>query len=119
MSQKTDWMPGSRTGQLTMALNWKNTAGTNAATWGIPPTVLSDLDSFIQAANAALTAAQNENTRTPVVTAQCKAAFDALTAKMRDMKRRYFLGPPLAEADFVASSPTTIPPPQAEPPQHR
>ncbi|MDR1220950.1 MAG: hypothetical protein LBK73_15270 [Treponema sp.] len=53
-------------------------------------------------ADAALTAARNETTRTPVATARCKTAFDALTAKMRDMKKRYFYMPPLTEADLVS-----------------
>jgi hypothetical protein len=37
-----------------------------------------------------------------VATAQCKEAFDALAAFMRDFKRRYFLSPPLTEADYVS-----------------
>ncbi|MDR2742243.1 MAG: hypothetical protein LBB98_08855 [Treponema sp.] len=43
-----------------------------------------------------------EATRTPVATAKCKAAFDALADKMRDIKRRYFLVPPLTEVDLVS-----------------
>jgi hypothetical protein len=35
-------------------------------------------------------------------TARCKEAFDALAAFMRDFKRRYFLSPPLTEADYVS-----------------
>ena len=38
----------------------------------------------------------------PVATAQCKAAFDALTVFMRDFKPRYFLSPPLTDADYIA-----------------
>jgi hypothetical protein len=60
------------------------------------------MGTLITAANTALTTAQNETTRTPVATAQCKAAFEALTAKMRDMKKRYFLTPPLQDADYVS-----------------
>jgi hypothetical protein len=37
-----------------------------------------------------------------VATAQCKEAFDALIAAMRDMKRRYFLTPPLADSDYIS-----------------
>jgi hypothetical protein len=64
--------------------------------------VLTDLDTLIAAAEAALSAAQNETIRTPVATAQRKTAFDALTAKMRDIKRRYFLAPPLDDPAFIA-----------------
>jgi hypothetical protein len=85
-----------------MARDWQSVAGTNANAWGIPPTVLQGLDSLIQAADTALATAKNETTRTPVATAQCKEAFDALTAAMRDMKRRYFLTPPLADSDYTS-----------------
>jgi hypothetical protein len=53
-------------------------------------------------AESALETAQNETTRTLVTTAQCRAAFEALTAKMRDIKRRYFLEPPLVDADIIS-----------------
>jgi hypothetical protein len=69
---------------------------------GIPAAVLTEFGGLIQAADAALTTAQTETTRTSVATAQCKAAFDALAEKMRDIKRRYFLSPPLTEADYIA-----------------
>jgi hypothetical protein len=85
-----------------MALNWKSVLGQNASTWKVPQEATAELDSLITAADAALITAQNETTRTPVATAQCKTAFEALTAKMRDIKRRYFLTPPLAEADYAA-----------------
>jgi hypothetical protein len=102
MSTSKDWLSNSRTDQLNMALNWKSLIGSSAAAWSIPADVLPELDSLIQSAETALTAARNETTRTPVATAQCKTAFEALTAKMRDIKRRYFFSPPLLEADFTA-----------------
>jgi hypothetical protein len=85
-----------------MAKDWISVATTKADAWGIPPGVLQDLGSLTQAAEAALTVAKNETTRTPVATAKCREAFDGLTAKMRDSKKRYFLSPPLTEADFIA-----------------
>jgi hypothetical protein len=63
---------------------------------------MQNFDSLIQAAVNALEAAKNETTRTPVATAQCKEAFDVLIAAMRDMKRRYFLSPPLLDSDFIS-----------------
>jgi hypothetical protein len=39
--------------------------------------------------------------RTAGITAQCKTAFTALENFMRDMKKRYFLKPPLGDSDFV------------------
>lgn len=102
MSKTTDWVSPSRTGQLTMANKWRVVAGANAAAWGIPGVVLQDLDTLTKTAETALAAAQSEETRTPVATAQCREAFEALVSKMRDIKRRYFLSPPLKDADYIA-----------------
>jgi hypothetical protein len=85
-----------------MAKDWVSVTGTNAHLWGIPLTTVQELVGLTDAAEAALNTAQNETTRTPVATAQCRAAFEALTAAMRDMKKRYFLSPPLLEPDFIA-----------------
>jgi hypothetical protein len=101
MSTTRDWLPTTREGQLAMAKNWQSVATTNAQIWGIPAAGLTEFGGLIQAADTALTTARNETTRTPVATAQCKEAFDARTAFMRDFKRRYFLSPPLTDADYV------------------
>jgi hypothetical protein len=102
MATSKDWLPTTRSEILAMARDWQSVAGTKTAAWSIPAAVLTELGTLITAANTALTTAQNETTRTPIATAQCKAAFDALIAKMRDMKKRYFLTPPLQDADFVS-----------------
>jgi hypothetical protein len=85
-----------------MARNWLAIIVANAAAWGIPAAVLTDLQALADTAEAALATAKNETTRTPVATAQCRAAFGALTGEMRDIKRRYFLVPPLTDADLIA-----------------
>jgi hypothetical protein len=85
-----------------MAKDWVSVTGTNAHLWGIPLTAVQELGGLTDAADAALAAAKNETTRTPVATAQCKEAFDALIAAMRDMKRRYFLTPPLLDSDYIS-----------------
>ncbi|MDR2742823.1 MAG: hypothetical protein LBB98_11820 [Treponema sp.] len=102
MAANKDWLPGTREGQLVMAKDWKAVMTAGADAWGIPLAAITELDALIQTADTAFAAAKNETTRTPVATAQCKAAFEALTAKMRDVKRRYFLSPPLADSDYVA-----------------
>jgi hypothetical protein len=40
--------------------------------------------------------------RTATITAQCQAAFGAMADTARDFKRRFFLCPPLTEADLVS-----------------
>jgi hypothetical protein len=104
-----------------MAKDWVSVTGTNAHLWGIPLTAVQELSGLTDAAETALATAKNETTRTPVATAQCKAAFDTLIAAMRDMKKRYFLTPPLQEPDYIAlglkphdSTPTPSSPPTAQ-----
>jgi hypothetical protein len=98
MSTNKDWLPHNRAGQLMMAKDWTSVLGGKFATWNVPADVNSELNILMQAANSALETAQTELTRTPVTTARCKAAFEALADKMRDIKRRYFLEPPLTDA---------------------
>ncbi|MHB9293101.1 hypothetical protein Holit_02221 [Hollandina sp. SP2] len=111
MSTTRDWLPASREQQPAMAKDWQSVATANAQAWGIPAAVLTELNGLIQIADTALATAQNETTRIPVATAQCRVAFEALGEKMRDMKRRYFFTPPLTDADYISLglSPTTPP----------
>jgi hypothetical protein len=85
-----------------MVKTWITTITAYLLKWGIPESVMQNLSSLAAAAESALDTAKNESTRTPVATARCKEAFDALTADMRDIKKRYFLSPPLTDSDFVA-----------------
>jgi hypothetical protein len=121
MAHYTDWLPTTRDGQLAMAKDWVSVAGTNAHLWSIPLTAVQELGGLTEAADTALATAKNETTRTPVATAQCKAAFEALAAQMRDFKKRYFLTPPLTDADYIAlglkphdTTPTPSGPPTAQ-----
>jgi hypothetical protein len=104
MAASKDWLATTREGILAMARDWQTVMAAGAAAWGIPQGVLTGLDGLTQAAETALATAKNETTRTPVATARCKEAFDALAAFMRDTKRRYFLSPPLSPPDFTALS---------------
>jgi hypothetical protein len=85
-----------------MVRDWISVLAVKADEWGVPADVGTALGGLGQAAETALITAQNETTRTPVATAQCKAAFEALAASMRDTKKRYFLTPPLQDPDYIA-----------------
>jgi hypothetical protein len=85
-----------------MARDWISVLELRGGAWGVPGTVTSSLCSLTDTAEEALTEAKTESSRTPVSTAKCKTAFDALSDRMRDIKRRYFLSPPLTEADFAS-----------------
>ena len=98
----TDWKPGTRDGLLVMAKNWGVILTAQGSAWNVPAPETQELSTRTDTADAALTVAKNETTRTPVATARCREAFDSLTEKMRDIKKRYFYVPPLTDADLVA-----------------
>jgi hypothetical protein len=102
MATSKDWLSTSREGQLAMAGDWITVCTANQTNWNIPVQALTGLVSHRADAATALETAKNETTRTPVATAQCKEAFDALIGFMRDFKRRYFLSPPLLDSDLVS-----------------
>jgi hypothetical protein len=117
MSQKTDWLPSKREEQLAMAKNWMDILGVNQAAWNVPQADVVSLASDYAAARTLLQRAQSAE-RTATITAQCKAAFEALVEKMRFIKSHYLLVPPLLDADLVSLGlhpkdlhPTPIPPP--------
>jgi hypothetical protein len=85
-----------------MAKKWVIVLGSQGTAWGVPEAVNTELTGLAGTADSILVAAMNETTRTPVVTAHCREVFGQLKAKMQDIKRRYFLAPPLEDADFIA-----------------
>ncbi|MDR1986456.1 MAG: hypothetical protein LBP88_05725, partial [Treponema sp.] len=101
MAKTTDWLPGKRADQLLMARNWLRIMTTEVqAGWNIPQAQFTELEQLHAAAAELLQKAMSSE-RTAVITEQCKAAFDALTGKMRFFKSHYFLAPPLTNADLV------------------
>jgi hypothetical protein len=57
----------------------------------------------LQAGETALNAAKDESSRAPAAAAVCRSAFEALAAKMRDIKECYFYVPPLTAAGLFQS----------------
>jgi hypothetical protein len=102
MSQRADWLPASRKGILVMSADWMTVCTPKKTDWGIPEAALTELSTLRADADVALTIVKTEASRTPVATARCREAFDALTAFMRDFKRRYLLSPPLLDSDLIA-----------------
>jgi hypothetical protein len=105
-----------------MAKEWCTVLSRNSQKWKIPNEVETELEGLYEVAQDELNEAMSGN-RTPVVTARCNEAFHALTAKMRDIKDRYFKKPPLIDSDFVAlglklkdniKTPVAVPTGQAE-----
>jgi hypothetical protein len=103
-----------------MAKNWHEVMNVKAKDWDIPQNVPVELENLFQNAEIALSrTARGMHTATD--TARCEEAFNALVEKMRDIKKRYFLTPPLTDPDYVSLSleppdktRTPIPPPTAQ-----
>jgi hypothetical protein len=104
-----------------MVKDWIAVCTPKTTAWNIPQSAITSLQTLSQTASTALETAKNETTRTPVATAKCKEAFDALIAGMRDFKKRYFLTPPLLDSDYISlglkphdTTPTTSGTPTAQ-----
>jgi hypothetical protein len=69
--------------------------------WGIPTDKFTVLGTVYGTANTMFQKVTGAE-RTATITAQCQAAFGAMTDTARDFKRRFFLCPPLTEADLVS-----------------
>jgi hypothetical protein len=103
-----------------MAQNWQTILVTKATQWNISAAETAELDDLIEDAENAFAKAQS-SARTAVITAQCKAAFEALIAKMRFFKSRFFLVPPLTDSDLISlelkpkdNIHTPVPPPTSQ-----
>jgi hypothetical protein len=84
-----------------MAKKWVEVMPFKADKWNIPQAEITEFVSLTSNASSSLNMAMS-NDRTPIVTAHCRADFEALTAKMRYIKSHYFLVPPLTEEDLVS-----------------
>jgi hypothetical protein len=69
--------------------------------WGIPADRFLELGTRYASAQELLEKAMSREDRTPVVTEQCREAFDALEETQRFFKKHYFLVPPLELSDLV------------------
>jgi len=117
---KSDWLPGSKTEMIAMANNWLAKLAVKKQDWGVPDAAVANLAQKTEALAALIATPAAERTHT--INAQIKAAKKALADVMRDIKRRYFLVPPLTDADLVSldltpkdTTPTTIPKPDVRP----
>jgi hypothetical protein len=117
----TDWLPGRRADKIVMIRNWitiMSPAEVRTA-WGIPAAQFTELGNLFATAQALLQKAESGD-RTPVITEECRVAFEALDDEARFFKNHYFLIPPLTTADIVnlglslRNDPSSIPKPEAQ-----
>ena len=99
---RTDWLPSSREGIVRMAKVWLEKIREAAEAWGISPARLAEFEALTGKAESALDKARQSEERTEELTALCHAAFNPLEEMMRAWKERFFVSPPLSEADFIA-----------------
>jgi hypothetical protein len=102
MAKYVNWLPGGRSDQAEMCLNWINymTAARRTA-WGVAADQFTELGTIYADAQDVLQRAKDDTKRTPAVTTECQVTFKAMVGKMRYFKRHYFLMPPLTEVDLV------------------
>jgi hypothetical protein len=103
MPFNADWLPGRRADQLVMGKNWISimSPAEIRTRWNISTEEFQELGTRFAAAQALLQKAQSSE-RTPVITEQCREAFEALVTTMRFFKSHRFLVPPLTNADLVS-----------------
>jgi hypothetical protein len=94
-----DWLPHARVGQLNMAKVWLTVLNAKKSAWGIPQTVIDDLQPLILAADTVLAQLTSPD-RTSVITAEANRIFGDLAAYLRFIKDRYFKTPPLIAEDY-------------------
>ena len=97
----SDWLPGSRTGQLNMAKVWTGVISAKKSLWSFPDSLLADLLVLVEDAQAAFYPI-NSPDRTNVITAECNRVFGLLVVKMRFTKDHYFKSPPLVDEDYTS-----------------
>ncbi|MDR3324646.1 MAG: hypothetical protein LBS82_01470 [Spirochaetaceae bacterium] len=110
MSGKS-WLPGKREDQLSMAKVWFTVLAetnpapgggdqTNAFAWGVPETLVMELNTQISACAELLAKLADPETSTKVSRSKCKTAFTQLKKKMRAL-RKYFYLDAFPEAELV------------------
>jgi hypothetical protein len=88
-----DWRPTTRTGQLAMVNEWITVCTAKQSAWDITQPGMTNLTSVRDVAVAALEAATNKSTRTPVATARSSGRTGQTTchpAEERRHRLRFF-----------------------------
>lgn len=96
-----DWLAKNRGAMLKMAQNWSVQIGLKGkVSWRIEEDKIAEFEEAV--ASAQIEYARPKTSRTVTTNAQLKTSFVNLAKIMRDIKRRYFLLPPLTEADIAS-----------------
>jgi hypothetical protein len=98
-----DWFPTNRVAILAMCVMWIEVlSGALRALLGIPADVWTEFLDLYAAARDWYEQTKDVAKHTPVVSAACQEAFDALEAHMRYMRDRFFRMPPLTLEQWIA-----------------
>jgi hypothetical protein len=95
-----DWMPTSGEAIINMANSWESHLDAIDNLLEVPENARTLLST--KSGTFAGLLATPLSARTPVITAQIKAARTDLVAFMRNFKRRYIFSPPLTDVDLIA-----------------
>ena len=94
-----DWMPSTRPAQLAMARRWLDVLPAKETAWRIPTGMIVRLEEVTGDAISMQDRADSPQ-GTKGDAARARTAFAEMVAVMRDVRRRVFFMPPLAEGDF-------------------
>ena len=103
-----DWLSNRREAQLAMAKDWVAVLTSQPSDkppppqrWSIPAETGQELGVLARDAEKALALAKSSE-RAAAINTMCMETFNALTTRMRSIKHRYFLKPPLTDEDFTS-----------------
>jgi hypothetical protein len=95
-----DWLPASREARLEMARSWLGSMeGGAGRRWGMSEEFIANFRKTVAKADDEMFRPKKD--RTVGTNVLLKEAFAKLTERMRDIKRRWFLVPPLTHADLA------------------
>jgi len=97
-----DWLPTSRSEQLSMAKKWDSyLTEQRVKEWSVSADLRKEFYKALTDADKTFSIATT-NDRTAAMNAAVRVSFGKLVDIMRDLRRRHFFMPPLTEADWVS-----------------
>ncbi|GHT87143.1 hypothetical protein FACS1894137_13860 [Spirochaetia bacterium] len=98
----SDWLPGSREKILAMAKVWDTVLTLKGPMWNIPSVEISPFSALVVKTTASYLRTLDTTTCTAEEYAQADMDFEALTAKMRYIKRNFLNSPPRTPAEWAS-----------------
>jgi hypothetical protein len=102
MSKPGSWLPRKREDILKMGFAWVDNLTKYSEKWNVDKAVMGDLKILVDDLAAKMKLLDSTATATPDAVQACEKAEKVLVLKMRDVKKRWFIEPPLEDEDYPA-----------------